>query len=146
MPEAQDFAEAYTLTHYKTPQVSFTLSTEKMDVVLFAGRRYAIVTAHNPRSEAFSKEENDQRHQALQHYLQEKKYDLDPSLGQSPDGSWSEEGFVIFDIELASALDIGRTFEQHAILYGQGNRVGLAWCESEKIDWFYPKLLSDDLS
>jgi Protein of unknown function (DUF3293) len=146
MPEAQAFAEAYTLTHYKTPQASFTLSTEKTDVVLFAGRSYAIITAHNPRSEAFSKEENDKRHQMLKSYLQEKKYEVDSSLGQSPDGSWSEEGFVIFDIELASALDIGRTFEQHAILYGEGNRVALAWCESEKLDWLYPKLLSDNFS
>lgn len=146
MPEAQAFTEAYTLTHYKTPRASFTLSAKRTDVVLFDGKSYAIITAHNPKSEAFSKEENDKRHQALQYYLQEKKYHLDSSLGQSPDGSWSEEGFVIFDIELATAIDIGQTFEQHAILYGQGNRVALAWCESEKLDWFYPKLLGDNLS
>ncbi len=146
MPEAQAFAQAYTLTHYKTPQVSFTLSTETTDVILFTGRNFAIITAHNPRSEMFSQEENDKRHQVLQNHLQEKKYEVEPSTGESPDGSWREEGFVIFDIELATALDMGQRFEQHAILYGQGNRVALAWCESKKLDWFHPKLLSDNLA
>jgi hypothetical protein len=144
MPKAQDFAEAYTLTYYKTPRASFTLSREKTDVTLYNRRSFAIITAHNPRSEAFSKEENDKRHQALLSRVQEKNYDFDSSTGQSPDGSWQEEGVVIFDIELATALKIGRDFEQHAILYGQDNRVALAWCENEKLEWFYPTLLSEE--
>jgi hypothetical protein len=143
MPEAQDFAQAYTLTHYKTPLASFTLSREKTNVALFDGRSFAIITAHNPRSEAFSKEENDKRHQQLLERVQQNNYRFDSSVGASPDGSWQEEGVVIFDIEVATALKIGRDFEQHAILSGQGNRVALAWCESEKLEWFYPKLLSE---
>jgi hypothetical protein len=143
MPEAQDFAEAYTLTHYKTPKVSFTLSKEATGVALFDGRSFTIITAHNPRSEAFSKEDNDQRHHALLAHVRAKNYNVDSSLGQSPDGSWQEEGLVLFDIDLKTSLHLGRHFEQHAILYGENNKVALAWCESEKLEWFYPKLLSE---
>jgi hypothetical protein len=146
MPEAQTFAEAYTLTHYKTPKVSFTLSQLSTGVTLFDGRSFAIITAHNPKSEAFLKEENDKRHQQLLERVQQNHYSFNSSLGQSPDGSWQEEGVVIFDIDLAAALQLGRDFEQYAILYGQSNRVALAWCESESLEWFYPKLLSDNLS
>ncbi len=145
MPEALDFAEAYTLTHYKTPRVSFTLNREQTGVTLFNGRSFAIITAHNPRSEAFSKEENDKRHELLLAHIQQGNYSFDSSLGQSPDGTWQEEGVIIFDIELAAALQIGRDFEQHAILYGENNHVALAWCESESPKWFYPKLLGDNL-
>jgi hypothetical protein len=143
MPEAQAFAEAYTLTHYKTPRASFTLSRELTGVTLFDGRSFAIITAHNPRSEAFSKEENNKRHQQLLAHVNQKNYSYDKSLGQSPDGSWQEEGLVLFDIDLKTSLHLGRHFEQHAILYGENNKVALAWCESEKLEWFYPKLLSE---
>ncbi len=143
MPEAQAFAEAYELAIYKTRGVSFTLSIEKTNAVLFDGHSYAVITAHNPANEPLSKEDNEKRHQALEQLLQQHNLNFKPSVGQSPDGSWSEEGFVVFDIALEQALDIGRMFEQHAILYGQGNRVALAWCESKKLDWFYAAVKSE---
>jgi Protein of unknown function (DUF3293) len=144
MSEARAVAPLYEQAIYKTLHLSFTLSTASTDTVIFRGHSYAVITAHNPRSEALSREENDARHQALKEKLQARNYRFDSSTGQSPDGSWREEGFVIFDISLQGALELGRDFEQHAILYGQGNRVALAWCESEALDWFYPKRLSDN--
>jgi hypothetical protein len=141
MHEAQTFAQAYEQAVYKTPRVSFTLSTEKTDVILFDGRSFTVITAHNPRSKPLSKEENDKRHEALKAALQEQNFSFESSTGESPDGVWVEEGFVVFDLGLEPALRLGRDFGQHAILYGQGNRVAMAWCESEKLEWFYPKLL-----
>jgi Protein of unknown function (DUF3293) len=141
--EAKTLSPAYEQAIYKTPRVSFTLSEEKTDVILFDGRSYGVITAHNPHSEPLSQEENDRRHEALRKQLQEQAFSFDPSTGESPDGSWREEGFVIFDLELDTALKIGLEFGQHAILYGQGNRVALAWCESEKLDWFYPEVLQE---
>jgi Protein of unknown function (DUF3293) len=70
--------------------------------------------------------------------LQERGLEFSPSTGESPDGSWREEGFIIFEISLEDALGLGRNFGQHAIIYGRGNRLALAWCEDEKLDWFYP--------
>lgn len=146
MPEAETFAEAYEQAVYKTARASFTLQTEKTDTTLFDNRSYAVITAHNPRSEQLSKEENIKRHEALRSVLQHQKLSFEKSTGESPDGVWVEEGFVIFDINLETALQIGRDFGQHAILYGQGNRVALAWCESKETQWFYPKLLGDNLA
>lgn len=141
MPEAETFAEAYEQAIYRTARGSFTLSTEKTETVLFNGKSYAVITAHNPRSEQLSKEENDKRHEALKRVLQEQGFNFERSTGESPDGVWIEEGVVVFDIDLATALRIGRDFGQHAILYGQGNRVAMAWCESGRLEWYYPKHL-----
>ena len=133
---------AYTTAVYKTETLDFTLSHLPNDTILFSNRTFAIITAYNPRSQVLSNEENYFRHLQLQNVLQKKAFETSPSTGQSPDGSWSEAGFLVFDIGLDEALEIGRSFEQHAILYGQGNRVALAWCEGG-LEWFYPKVIGD---
>jgi hypothetical protein len=139
--DARAFLPAYTNAIYKTKTVAFTLSTQPNDTILFSERPFAIITAHNPRSQQLSKKENKRRHTQLQMILQEKHFEIENSIGQSPDGNWQEEGFLIFDITLEEALELGREFEQHAILYGQGSRVALAWCDGG-LEWFYPKLLT----
>jgi hypothetical protein len=136
----QAFSQAYALALYKTPTLTFTLTNTPTQTILFNNKPYSIITAHNPYSQKLSKEENEQRHKELENILQERKLEHHPSTGESPDGSWSEEGFIIFDISLEDALAIGKRFEQHAILYGQGNRAALAWCEDGRLEWFYAKV------
>jgi Protein of unknown function (DUF3293) len=141
--EAQAFSEPYALALYKTPTLTFTLSNNPTQTILFSNKPYSIITAHNPYSQQLSAQENDQRHKQLESILQERGLEHSPSTGQSPDGSWCEEGFIIFDISLEDALAIGKHFEQHAILYGQGNRTALAWCEDGRLEWFYPEVLQE---
>jgi hypothetical protein len=136
---ARDFLVAYATAIYKTQTIAFSLTLEKNDTILFSARPFAIITAHNPHSQPLSKEENHKRHVKLQNLLQQKHFEIEESIGQSPDGTWQEEGFLIFDISLEEALELGQMFEQNAILYGQGNRVALAWCEGG-LEWFYPKV------
>jgi Protein of unknown function (DUF3293) len=135
--EAQTFSQAYTRAIYKTKDAPFTLTDKPNHTLLFNNRPYAIITAHNPYSQKLSRGENEGRHEQLEKILQERGLEQSPSTGQSPDGSWREEGFIIFDISLEDALDIGKQFEQHAIVYGQGNRVALAWCEDGRLEWYY---------
>ncbi|MGL4611446.1 MAG: DUF3293 domain-containing protein [Trueperaceae bacterium] len=132
--EAQAFSEAYALALYKTPTLTFTLSETPDNTVLFSNRPYAIITAHNPYSQKLSLQENNQRHEQLENILLARRLEHSPSTGESPDGSWCEEGFIVFDILLEDALEIGRYFEQHAIVYGQGNRAALAWCENGRLE------------
>jgi Protein of unknown function (DUF3293) len=139
--EAQPFAPAYSNAVYKTSGLTFTLTEEPNETVLFSNRSYAIITAHNPRSEKLSARENEKRHTALENVLQERGLEFSPSTGESPDSSWREEGFIIFEVSLEDALELGKNFGQHAIIYGRGNRVALAWCEGEKLDWFYPFII-----
>lgn len=140
--KAQAFSEAYALALYKTPTLTFTLTNNPTQTILFNNKPYSIITAHNPYSQKLSKEENEQRHEQLETILQERGLEHLPSTGQSPDGSWSEEGFIIFDISLDDSLELGKHFEQHAIIYGQGNRLALAWCEDKRLEWYYVEVKS----
>jgi Protein of unknown function (DUF3293) len=139
--EAQDFSLAYAQAIYKTKDLSFTFRDLPNDTVLFSNQPYAIITAHNPYSQKLSDLENATRHKQLEQLLESRGFIFSPSTGQSPDQTWQEEGVLIFDIALAESLEVGRHFEQHAIVYGQGNRVALAWCKDQRLEWFYVHLL-----
>ncbi len=136
------FADAYTTAVYKAGGLAFTPSAEGTGDVLFSGRAFAVVTAHNPRSEKLSDEENERRHEKLEKVLRERNAVFGLSVGESPDGAWREEGVIVYDVALEEALELGRQFEQHAVLYGQGNHVALAWCDGG-LEWFYPGLISE---
>lgn len=58
---AETFAEGYQAAIYKAAGVAFTLSEKPTGVVLFEGRRFAIIPAHDPRSERLSSEGNPKR-------------------------------------------------------------------------------------
>lgn len=137
----QIFAEAYRATIYKAAGVAFTLSEKPTGTVLFEGRKFAIITAHNPRSERLSSEENRQRHEELERDLNALRLEHTPSTGESPDGIWVEEGFAVFDVSPEQALELGRKYGQHAILWGEGEKVALAWCEDGELEMFYSKQL-----
>lgn len=132
-------SQVYRAAVYEAGGVAFTLSEKPTGVTLFGGRAFAIITAHNPSSQPLSLQENARRHRELERVLREGGYELAPSVGRSPDGKWREEGFTVFGIGLEEALAIGRRFGQNAIVYGQGERVALAWCESGGLEWFYPR-------
>ena len=139
---ARALSTAYTTAVYKAGGLAFTLDSEDTGTVLFSSRAFAIVTAHNPRSERLSDEANERRHEELEKVLLERNATFGPSVGESPDGEWREEGVILYDISLERALELGRRFGQHAVLYGQGERVALAWCDGG-LEWFYPRLTSE---
>lgn len=136
---AGTLSQVYRDAVYEAGGVAFTLGEAPAGLVLFGGRPFAVVTAHNPGSQRLSDEENARRHRELERVLCEGGYELAPSVGRSLEGDWSEEGFTVFGIGLEEALAIGRRFGQNAIVYGQGERVALAWCESGGLEWFYPR-------
>jgi len=107
--------------------------------VLFAGQRFAIITAYNPQSKLLPKEENLRRHRQLEREIQTLGLAYTQSLSTSPEGTWAEEGFAVFAIGLEEALALGRKFEQQAVVWGEGRRVFLVWCEAGKLEGFYPQ-------
>ena len=135
----ETFAQAYRATVYKAAGVAFVLSEKPTGTVLFEGRRFAIITAHNPRSERLSSEENARRHAELERDLKALGLEYAPSTGESPDGSWLEEGFSVFGVSLEQALELGRKYGQHAIVWGEGGRVALGWCETNRQEGFYAR-------
>ena len=143
MSELEHYEEVYGDAIYYVIDLAFTLSKEKTGADLFGGRAFTLVTAHNPQSQPLSDEENSERNRRLEQHLLSKNYEYGFSLGKSLDGSWEEAGFSVFDLSLDDALALGSQFGQHAIVYGKGERVALAWCEDGKLEWFYPKLFSE---
>lgn len=148
MAELEHYEEVYGDAIYyasdNAEDLAFTLSERETGATLFGGRAFTLVTAQNPQSTPLSDEENQERNEGLEHHLLEKGYEYGPSLGKSTDGSWEEAGFTVFDLSLGNALELGRQFGQHAVVYGEAERVALAWCEDGRLEWFYPRILPED--
>lgn len=144
MAELEHYEEVYGDAIYYASDgaedFTFTLSQKETSANLFGGRAFTLVTAQNPQSTPLSEEENRERNERLEHHLLEKDYSYGPSLGKSTDGAWEEAGFTVFDLSLEDALALGSQFGQHAVVYGRGEQVALAWCEDGRLGWFYPRV------
>ncbi|ADI15007.1 DUF3293 domain-containing protein [Truepera radiovictrix] len=136
----ENYADVYADAVYRAVGVAFALSPTPTGERLFGGRPFVLVTAYNPRSVALPDEENRQRNAALEEELQSRGLEYGPSSGASRDGSWEEPGFVVFDLTADEARALGRRYEQHAVVWGEGERVALLWCEDGRTETFYPRL------
>ncbi|MBE9048013.1 DUF3293 domain-containing protein [Pleurocapsales cyanobacterium LEGE 10410] len=84
---------------------------------------WAIITAFNPHSQCLTELENNQRHQSLIESLQPLQLTIIDALGRDDSGSWTpEKSLLILGIDRSQASDIGRNFEQKAIVYGELDR------------------------
>lgn len=88
----------------------------------------AFITAFNPYSQELSTQENKDRNHKLEELIQSLHFDYIHGEGRCGDGDWGgEESFLIFGISEEQASEIGKEFEQNAIV----------WCDKDAI----PKLL-----
>jgi hypothetical protein len=80
-------------------------------------KNFCIITAHNPYPEVFTEEENDEKNEELEEKL--KTYDKIKVLGLSTsDDHPDEASFLVFDIDLETAMNLMQEFDQLAIVYG----------------------------
>lgn len=86
---AETLAQAYQTAIYRVAGVAFTLSEQPTQEVLFAGQRFAIITAYNPQSKLLPKEENLRRHRHLEREIQTLGLAYTLSLSTSPEGTWA---------------------------------------------------------
>ena len=93
-------------------------------------KSWAFMTAYNPFSKLLSEEENAARQADLQRLLQERNFRFLNGYGESPNGDWNAEPSVfVFEIDRQTAVEIGRQFDQHAIVFGKtGELPELVWC------------------
>ena len=88
----------------------------------------AFITAFNPYSQELSAQENKDRNHKLEELIQSLHFDYIHGEGKCGDGDWDgEESFLIFGISENQASEIGKEFEQNAIV----------WCDKDAI----PQLL-----
>lgn len=93
---------------------------------------WAIITPCNPRSRQLSGADNNA---ALARFLEELARcgrAHFPAVNRDPTGRWPDErGALLVDPTLESAQALGRTYEQHAILFGRLQQAPqLVWLES----------------
>lgn len=84
---------------------------------------WAIITAHNPQSKILSKEENQERNKLL--FEEIKNYSPLKTESSSKDtkDDWPiEDGYIIFNIDQESACNIGKDFNQRAIVIGEKDK------------------------
>jgi hypothetical protein len=88
----------------------------------------AFITAFNPYSQELSTQENKDRNLKLEELIQSLGFDYIHGEGKCGDGDWDgEKSFLIFGISEKKASEIGKEFEQNAIV----------WCSKDAI----PQLL-----
>jgi|688.fasta_scaffold1696703_1 hypothetical protein len=79
---------------------------------------WAYITAWNPFSKTLPDDENDRRHLALTELLQGFTYFEGEGVGS--DASWKpEKSLLILSIPKTKAIEIGKIFEQNAIVCGR---------------------------
>ncbi|QKX06434.1 DUF3293 domain-containing protein [Aquimarina sp. TRL1] len=80
---------------------------------------WAIITAYNPYSMLCSNVENENRQQILKTYLVQNKLCSINALGVPADANWeAEKSLFIYNLTIDKAKQIGKLFEQNAIVYG----------------------------
>ena len=84
----------------------------------------AFITAFNPYSKELSAQENKDRNLKLEELIQSLGFDYIHGEGKCGDGDWDgEKSFLIFGISESQASEIGKEFEQNAIV----------WCDKDAI-------------
>jgi hypothetical protein len=77
------------------------------------------VTAHNPRSEPLSADENRARHQRLQIDVSARGYAAFPGEGIGDDRTWPPEiSLLILGMSPAEAVALGAAHGQRAVVWG----------------------------
>ena len=88
----------------------------------------AFITAFNPYSQELSNQENKDRNHKLEELIQSLHFDYIHGEGKCGNDDWDgEESFLIIGISKEQASEIGKQFEQNAIV----------WCNKDAI----PQLL-----
>ncbi|WP_157501322.1 DUF3293 domain-containing protein [Lewinella sp. 4G2] len=93
---------------------------------------YAFLTAYNPYSNRqLSRADNLALAQVLRNRIKDLAIDAVPAAAVDVTGTWPEEvGLMLLGVDLGTALQLGREFQQNAILYGKtGNAAAVLWCE-----------------
>ncbi len=140
MTDPKSFKQSYLETVYSAQGLRFTLQNSLEGDTLWKGRPFALITAANPRSQRLSDEENRLRNAMLEGEFIARGWKYGPSVGTDRAASWREEGFVVWDQSVDDLLELGREFEQHAIVYGAAGWVALGWCEAWELERFKARL------
>lgn len=84
----------------------------------------AYITAYNPYSVTKTEAENVRLQQALEQELLDRKWVFQRGFGQHPANGWpAEPSVLIFGLNLDAAKELGRRFEQNALVWNGADAV-----------------------
>ena len=126
-----DLLKSYKLANYHVDaSPSFILKIDihspELESIYKTSHKHtaAFITAFNPYSQELSTQENKDRNHKLEELIQSFHFDYIHGEGKCGDGDWDgEESFLIFGISENQASEIGKEFEQNAIV----------WCDKDAI-------------
>ncbi len=118
----------YTVAFPSGPAVFRVGATPEGNMAPAAGHTVTIATAYNPARLRSSPEDNERANARLRAVLTAAGHEFFPAAGASPDLTWSEPSFAVFDLEEAEARTLGRQFHQAAVLHWNGAHCALLWC------------------
>lgn len=82
------------------------------------------VTAVNPRSQLLDEQDNRRRHHALRARVESMGRLFLTGAGVDPDGDWPPEpGFLIAGLDQEATAELGRCFDQNAVVWAGGDAV-----------------------
>ena len=122
----EQLIEAYMNTEYRVLKPSIIIKIGQnnplMNELLMDNNvyDYAFITAENPFSRSVSKGENEGSMQKLAQELEKRQLIYLPGIGIHPSGDWpGENSFLVLDLHPDDAIEIGKAFQQNAIVVGQ---------------------------
>ena len=90
----------------------------------FLHRRFALLTAYNPRSMLLPRKVNESRHVILRDLLILGCYRVEPGIGTEGDGegAFREPVWLVHNMDRDEAQSFGRVFRQNTVVYCQNGR------------------------
>ncbi len=88
-------------------------------------RRFALLTAYNPRSMLLPRRVNEGRQLVLRDMLILGCYRIEPAIGtegESQEGSFREPVWLVHNMDRDEAMSFGRVFRQNTVVYAQNGR------------------------
>jgi len=107
--------------------VSFQFIPAKKE---FLERKFAIITAFNPKDLVLNRFLNFIRNTELESLIKSLNYDYMTSIGELFDHS--EDSFIIYDIEKEDAISIAKQFDQDTIFYNSGREITITKCDTNE--------------
>ena len=87
-------------------------------------RRFALLTAYNPRSMLLPRRVNESRHMVLRDLLILGCYRVEPVVGSEGEGegTFREPAWLVHAMDREEAIAFGRVFRQNTVIYAQDGR------------------------
>ncbi len=122
----QQLREAYLATTYEVKHLGLQLRIGEenwhLEEFLIDNNAFSwsFISAWNPFSQPLSTSENESRHLKLVEFAKMKQWVFAEGFGVPPNEDWeAEKSLFLLDISRNEAIDLGKMFDQNAIVFGR---------------------------